>query len=415
MNMQQLKIGYPPHGITKYYFYSFLQLLSIYTDIKPMGDHVIIESNNVISNYKEAFELALSRLKNYLERVQKEEASLGKKAKKKATPEIPASGNDSEIYNDLKEELGLSKESSFMDVFEAYIKRLDNISIDDLQKELYPFRGDKLRRGKFSKPSIFKVELYEYKRKPFFTSKDEGKLNLHQFLLLLAGYINARCFRARLTGNKQISVFLFPPSYNHIPYFIINKKSDLNEIISKMQDTPASLYPIEAVILWFVLKIGARTDIYLVGMKDPAGREPAATSIDIVLPINTFYIKTKEWIEEVKSNKVLSYEFDFLIKRALMYSFIRGGEEAAKRRKSKRGKSKEEQEDLMRSCEKAVEYIKLLFLACQKDRFSERLELAYRASREESLLLMTKDKNVKERISVARAARILGGRLLKVS
>ncbi len=403
MNTQKLKIGYPPHGITKYYFYSFLQLLSRFVKVNPMGDHAIIEADNVISNYKEAFKRALSRLQSYLGLVQKEEASLGKKAKKKATREIPASGNDSKIYNKLKEELGLSEEASFMDVFEIYIKRLDNISIDDLQKELYPFGG-----GKFSEPSIFKAELYEYKREPLFTSKYEERLNLHQFLLLLAGYIHARCFRARLTGNELVSVFLFPPSYNHIPYFIINEKSDLNEMISGMQNKPASLYPIEAVILWFVLRVGEYSDIYLVGMKDPAGQEPAATSIDIVLPINTFYIRTKEWIEEVKSNKVLRDKFDFLIERALMYPFKE--EEVAKLRKSK-----EEQEDLRRSCEKAAEYIKLLFLACQKDRFSERLELAYKVSKEESLLLMTKDKNVKERIRVARTARILGESLLKVS
>jgi len=386
MNSQKLKIGLPPFGITRFYTYSFLQLFPRFgVDIKVYEDYLEIASQDIKGSYIEAFKLVNQRLSKF-------------KEKSNVRISLPVSANDDKILTKIKTKLGLTKEADLSDIIYRYISYIEGISIENLQKDLYPFTG----KGEFSSPSIFKVELYAFTRGAYFTGdyKVDFNLNLHQFMLFIAGYLNARCLRVK-KGKDWLTVLLFPPSAKYISDFLIKDeklkiiKKDINEDVIDKEDKPSSLSPIEAIILWFLFNLEKPdTNLYLVGMKDPAGQKPAETSLDIILPLSQIYTTSKSFIDEIRENVKLRNIANGLIKTALRKEF----------------QDQEKDPDRIQSIDDAVEYIKLLFIACQGGRFKERLELALRSTRRLTVLDPNKSK---ERYKIAEWGKILASKLLK--
>jgi len=83
---------------------------------------------------------------------------------------------------------------------------------------------------------------------------------LHMLMILLAGYINARCLRFRM-GRESITALVFSPSSSEIRDFLISKTKeeriplqDLIEEEANKQNLPA-IYPVEALILWLLINL----------------------------------------------------------------------------------------------------------------------------------------------------------------
>ncbi|HLI46951.1 MAG TPA: hypothetical protein VKU94_07145 [Geobacterales bacterium] len=121
----------------------------------------------------------------------------------------------------------------------------------------------------------------------------------------------------------------------------------------------------------------------------------------MALPIRSFYLRSQKFFKYIWDKK-LDGVFLGLINEALKYPFIA----------TTKGKDKEK---MIRACEEAVNYVKLLFLACQEGRFSERLELLLSSSRKETMLMKSgESQKEEERIKIARYARILAERALQL-
>jgi len=377
MSEEKLKIGLPGQGIIRYYVYSFLELLPVTVKIVPYNDHIQIFSYNVVKNYKEAFEIISQRIS---------------KVKERYKPLIPLSGNDDKIIKKAKNELGVSGTADIDEMFQEYVRKLENkqYSIFDLNNSLYPFAI-----GNYSLPSIFNIEFYGYTRGAYFSGKHEIEYNitLHMLMILLAGYINARCLRFRM-GRESITVLVFPPSSSEIRNFLISKTKeeriplqDLIEDEAVKQELPA-IYPTEALILWLLINLPEEVirnvNLYLVAISEPKGVNPASPVADFFIPLRTLYflmedllkvVESKEKFYREKIKEVKGYKDklnDNLLKPALRYGII----------------TQRERKDLP-YIEDAVKYVKLLFSASQKGRLSERTELLNLSSRRYLLLKET--------------------------
>jgi len=144
-----------------------------------------------------------------------------------------------------------------------------------LNNSLYPFAI-----GNYSLPSIFNIEFYGYTRGAYFSGKHEIEYNitLHMLMILLAGYINARCLRFRM-GRESITVLVFSPSSSEIRDFLISRTKEeriplqgLIEDEAVKQELPA-ICPTEALILWLLINLPEEViknvNLYLVAISEP--------------------------------------------------------------------------------------------------------------------------------------------------
>jgi hypothetical protein len=378
MSEEKLKIGLPGQGIIKYYVYSFLELLSPTVRIVPYNDYIQLSSYNLVKNYKEVFEIISQRIN---------------KIKDRYEPLIPLSGNDDKIIKKVKNELGVSETADVGEMFQEYVRKLENkqYSISDLNNSLYPFAI-----GDYSLPSIFNIEFYGYTRGAYFDGRHEIEYSatLHMLMILLAGYINARCLRFRM-GKENITVLVFPPSSSEIRGFLVQETKErripLQSLIEDEVDKQklSTIYPMEALILWLLINLPKESiknvNLYLVAISEPKGMNPASPVADFFIPLRTLFflmedllkiIENKNEFYREKLKKEEGYKDrlnNVLLIPALKYGIItqiKGG---------------------LTYIEDAVRYVKLLFIASQKGRVSERIELLNLSSRRYLLLRETEN------------------------
>ncbi len=366
---EELRIGLPIQGIIKYYIYSFLELLpSQEVKINSYDDHVKISSYNLIKVYTNAFKRIIDRIE---------------KSKNIYKSLIPLSSNDNKIIKKVGEELGIAK-ADIYEMIQQYVKNLDNgkYSIVDLSNALYPFSI-----GTYSVPSVFNIEFYGFTRGAYFDGKYdfEYKLNLHTLMILIAGFINARCLRFRKKG-ESISVLIFPPSFNEVKDFVPKNKEEwisIQYLIENEAQKQAitSIYPIEAFILWLLInlpeEVTSTVNLYLVAISEPAGVNPASPMTDFFIPMRTLSLLMEDFLKGLKDREDYKEKLnEYLLKPALRYGIL-----------------KKEKEDQLYE-EEAMRYVKLLFVASQKNRLSERIELLNLSSRK--YLLLLKKSTIKE-------------------
>jgi hypothetical protein len=380
MSEEKLKIGLPGQGIIKYYVYSFLELLSPTVRIVPYNDYIQLSSYNLVKNYKEVFEIISQRIN---------------KIKNRYEPLIPLSGNDDKIITKAKNELGVSETADVGEMFQEYVRKLENkqYSISDLNNSLYPFAI-----GDYSLPSIFNIEFYGYTRGAYFDGRHEIEYSatLHMLMILLAGYINARCLRFRM-GKESITVLVFPPSSSEIRGFLVQETKErripLQSLIEDEVDKQklSTIYPMEALILWLLINLPKESiknvNLYLVAISEPKGMNPASPVADFFIPLRTLFflmedllkiIENKNEFYREKLKKEEGYKDrlnNVLLIPALKYGIITQIKEG------------------LTYIEDAVRYVKLLFIASQKGRVSERIELLNLSSRRYLLLRETENTN----------------------
>jgi hypothetical protein len=365
--LKVLKIGLPELPFLNYLYISFLKLIDLdKANIRMIDRGVEIESigSNVINVVEDALKYALELA--------------GDHQKRGLRSEFPLSGNDSRwIKPKLLKRFGLPQDATMVDIINNYVGYLKSGNVNELQEHLYPYKPE----GEYSPFQAFLLDLYALTRAPFFNGyyEYELKMNIHQMIICIAGYLAARHCITRI-GDDQVAVLIFPLSLTITRYdFYRNIRNSLSNL--------PSIKPEEAAILWLVFHIPEDfpEDVLILGIKEPQGQQPVSLMTSIPVHLMELRMRASRGISCLKRVKG--------VERLLGYSLAR------------RKRAGLEIDD-------ATEYVKLLYLAIQEGYVKERLELALRASRREVMLTLSRDEVAKRRRYLASIAREVAKELL---
>lgn len=355
MDENVFEFGIPSYGITREYILSFLNMLDKdKVDIKIDGNKIKVksESASLPKAFAEAFYVAENRLRDYVERRagpdEADEEPEQKKGAKKTRRDIPASGNEKDILEKLKNDLKIPKETSFVDIFRQFGECLENMELKELQLLA--------KKEKIHSPlSVFKPELYQYTRGPYFDGKlesdkvstDGAKLSTWEFLVRLAGYVISRVGIVMIpSGNKPLYLTVLA-----MPTDIRYTRGEFELMLSSMKAFPG-FRPEEGMIMWMAMNLPNQLDeVLVVGMKDPGGMSPAEIKIGFNVPLSSYRARANKFLQKIE-NSGSKKSLEWMIRTAMWK------------------KEGDAERDLL----------KLLFLASQGDARS-REELMLRSSR----------------------------------
>ncbi len=350
-----LEIVVPPVGILRYLMLTFLNatLSSEIKSLRLQGDKAIIETKavNVNEVLAQTMERAARRLEEYT---------------KDRKIDIPLTGNEKKTFGTFQKSLNLPQGSTFVEALKTYAQELRKYNPQKLTAAFSSFGT-----GDFIPMSILKPDFYTLTRAPFMKGKErlEIKLNIDYLMTLIAGYIFSRLGGAPYDIQKGKTEY---HTVHLLPYDIGSIYSEIYTLWSPIKEKGKfsiipGLKPEEAVMLWLSLILPKNTpDLFLLSMKDPSGSKPASIGVSYHLPISSFITRSGEKLQKIKDDKKLEgYLKDLLIK-ALTPA----------------------KAENLKIRERAIEIVKLLFLALQKGNEKERDELLLRASRIETSLLL---------------------------
>ncbi|HDI10310.1 MAG TPA: hypothetical protein ENF65_01025 [Euryarchaeota archaeon] len=353
--MNELEIGIPNLEFPRYLLYTFLNFSLPYgLEWEVSEDEILVrsKSSDVIGPLVSTFKLVRGKI----EKIEKN----GKRA-------IPGSGNDNKIYSKIKKELSLTSDRSFSDVVSKYIEVIQGKNRLELEE---------FGKGKISAPSIFKLELYQFSRRPFMkgTDKLEFKLTLDYFMFLLGGYVLSKVGRAQYDIGRYLSVHLLPYDYGI-------GKSEYSAIINMLEEREIpGLVPEEALMMWLTKDVSEDpVDVMLAGIEDPA-KTPASLRVSAHLPLRSFYQRSREGISIISENETLKKDLERILRHAL------------------RPPKKSEAIGIR---EEAIKISKKMFLALQGDMRSLE-ELLLETSRKEISAQMGGDEKLRSIMSGAR-------------
>ncbi|MEM2107152.1 MAG: hypothetical protein QXV46_05005 [Candidatus Bathyarchaeia archaeon] len=378
--MREIRIGLPTLPYLRNLFLSFARLISYDSaDVIQEKDALLIRSRgtDVRIDLARAFDYAVELIRGYMNRY-------------KTPVEFPLSGNDRKnVIPTLVKNLGLRGDARPSEMIEAYAKLVEGIDPPLLQGSLYPFKNS----GQLAPLAAFAVDSYGYTRSPYFDGKYklETRLNHHQTIICMAGYVAARSFMTRL-GEDWIAVLIFPITFNVVKYdFYMVLRNSLGYI--------PGFVPEEALVLWLALHLPPdfSDDILILGLREPRGQNPASVISSIPLHITAFMHRAQRALDLLKSNSMKGR-----VEELLRFALQKGME----------GKGRAARPES--AVDDAVNYSKLLFMAVQD--FDERkLECLLRSSRTESQTFGMQDSNVKRRYQISLIARLVAMELLKRS
>jgi hypothetical protein len=192
--------------------------------------------------------------------------------------EVPASSNEKNIFNKLKTNIGLKSQSTFFDVFDKYIKKFADDS-EDIVDQMKWFSGTSNRNTRvYTIPSIFKPEIYEVVKRPFYFGRGvlDVEIPFHLMILALSGYVASRVERVKV-GNDYYTAFLFTPLGERST---AEQRRHLELLTNARKEGIPGLHPEEGLIMWLAAKIaglaeGENEQLTLMVMSDPGGSNPA--------------------------------------------------------------------------------------------------------------------------------------------
>jgi len=363
--MEVLKINVPSLFITKLYLYTFLNLLQD-CSLKEVEKYIIVEGKDISYDFAE-------RLRDV--------------AEFKKNENIPMSGNDRNIFEKVKNEIGCPQVSP-KDLLETYANMVESKGLQRLKDGLKSFSTSK----GYAMPSIFKLELYKLVRAPLLKdgTSINIKLSLDYFIVLLAGYLMSRVGRAPYKDiNDQLSIHILPLSLgwrSDIWYMFIQNNA---------QKLLPGFDPQEALILWLIQanwEIINREirDIFVVGVKDPKGANPASIGIGFQAPLENIIQNYSQSLEVIMENKRGKKALESLLRYALRPPDRRN----------------------LKNRELALKLTKKLFLAIEGD-IKSLEDLMLLSSRVEQSLSRYERNESEELKNIAKYGRILASLLLK--
>jgi hypothetical protein len=368
--LKSIKIGLPPWPYLRQLYVSFVKLIELdYADINFIQDglEIVARGPDVRAVLSRAFKYA---------------AELGADYRQRGfNNAFPLSGNDVKgPWVKLLQALGLPREASVEQLLSKYSDTITDVEPNELQRALYPYTTE----GDLAPLQAFLLEFYALTRGPFFDGSYKLKLrmNLHQLLLCIAGYVAARHVRV-LVDRKFAAVLMLPMGLGITRYdFYRNLRNNIERL--------PGLKPDEAVILWVALKVPEDfpEDIMVLAIEEPGGQKQASPVSSIPVHITEMRARAGDALKRLRH---LSEVYE-LLRAALSRGIAMAGR-------------KPEIDD-------ATEYVKLLFLALQGFE-RERLELELRAARREAATsLALSDRAARERHRLAQIARKVAQELI---
>jgi hypothetical protein len=228
--------------------------------------------------------------------------------------EVPASGNDKKIFENVKRDLNLSSDSSFAQVFEAYSKYLRKMEEKELSQELSTIKG------KYSSPSIFKPELYSLIRGPFQNKQldsdhigfDIQKHALGSFLIRLGGYVVSRVGKINASPLREKPVYLTTLVMPAEVQNLTDSDFDKSLRVLRQKNIPG-FYPEEALIMWLAASLPPNSpDILVVGMQDPGGQSAAKIDVGMHIPLNSYRSRAEEFLGECRKRNLIDLFRDLI-------------------------------------------------------------------------------------------------------
>jgi len=203
---------------------------------------------------------------------------LKKDVSEKFRSEVPASSNEKNIFNKLKTDIGLKSQSTFIDVFAEYIEKFTGDS-EDIVDQMKWFSVSSNRNTKvYTIPSIFKPEIYEVVKRPFYFGRGilDVEIPFHLMILALSGYVASRVERVK-AGNNYYTAFLFTPLGERSK---AEQRRFLKLLTNARKEGIPGLHPEEGLIMWLVAKVAGLAgdedeQLTLMLMSDPGGSNPA--------------------------------------------------------------------------------------------------------------------------------------------
>jgi hypothetical protein len=374
--LKSIKIGLPPWPYLRQLYVSFVKLIELdYADINFIQDglEIVARGPDVRAVLSKAFKYA---------------AELGADYRQRGfNNAFPLSGNDAKgPWVKLLQELELPREASVEQLLTKYSDTIRDVEPGELQRALYPYTTE----GDLAPLQVLLLEFYALTRGPFFDGFYELKLrmNLHQLLLCIAGYVAARHVRVLVDRKsrkapKFAAVLMLPMGLGITRYdFYRNLRNNIERL--------PGLKPDEAVILWVALKVPEDfpEDIMVLAIEEPGGPNQASPVSSIPVHITEMRARAGDALKRLRHSREV-YE--------LLHAALSRGTAMAGR--------KPEIDD-------ATEYAKLLFLALQGFE-RERLELELRAARREAATsLALSDRAARERHRLAQIARKVAQELI---
>ncbi|MEM0327735.1 MAG: hypothetical protein QXN53_04125 [Thermoproteota archaeon] len=301
--MKEIKIALPRYGISRYYCIAFVHLAySLGIESPKIEDnymHLKTKGEDIRDLMAKVYEHTSEILKNYVE--------VGETKSKKAIKgrvEIPVTGNERGILEDIKKEISLKPDASIVETLNEYARQLKEIEESEIEKEY----GD--LKGSFTSLSIFRPELYEHTRGPFLNgirkselvSYDSKSITLGGFMMRLSGFIISRVGTSALPrseGGFEYITTLIMPATELITSNFIKRLGN----IRSFHNFPNLSSP-EGIIIWLSLLFGEDPpDVIYIGMKNPRGQEPASIAYEEDLPINSYWRRASRFLERLREDE----------------------------------------------------------------------------------------------------------------
>ncbi|MGQ9777917.1 MAG: hypothetical protein ACUVQ9_11995 [Thermodesulfobacteriota bacterium] len=324
---RELRIALPKYGISRYYIINFGHLAY------PGLESVTLEENLMTfkSKGKDVREILIDSylstkeiLTKYLLKGEDGRKATEKrdKKKKRTVIEIPVSGNEMRILEEVKGKLK-SANVSIIEMLDKYTDELKHLKKSEIEEEYGSLNGE------IPSISIFRPELYEYTRGPFsdgirsseLVGYDSKHLTLGGFMMRLSGFIISRIGISALpsNGNKKeyVTTLLMPVVER------ITRSGFLSSIerLRSLGRVPNLVSP-EGVTIWLSLILynpGENSpDVIYLGMKNPGGQMPASISFGETLPINDYINKAERFLKELAMNQKKSEMSEKSIRSALL-------------------------------------------------------------------------------------------------
>ncbi|MEM4200794.1 MAG: hypothetical protein QXR91_04495 [Nitrososphaerales archaeon] len=357
--MKKIKLGLPSLPYLRHLYFAFLKLIdydAARLTFIDRGVELEAVGPDIRPVLQDAFKKAIELSQNYNQKGFRSEFPVTNNERKKLLP-------------NLLKSLSLPPNASILEALEKYSKSLNSYH-QQIFQSLFPFGED----GDFIPFQVFLLDLYALTRAPFFDSKYkfDFKLNIHQTMICIAGYLAAR-HMARRIARSLLTTLIFP----------INLKVSKYDLYINLRDHISSipgLNPEEALILWFALKLppSSAEDLLVIDVEEPGQSMKPISAVTVHL--------TDLWLRCGKALSKLKDKEDS-VERLLRAALSK----ATQIRRTE--------------ADDAIEFVKLLYLAIQEGRESEKLELMLRASRLEASLATSKEPGDKQRYQIARIAR----------
>jgi hypothetical protein len=319
--MKEIRIALPKYGISRYYGIAFANLAySLGVESSKMEDNYIClrtKGINIGDLMAEIYEDTSRVLEKYVRGTVSKDKTGKTKSKKeiKMRSEIPITGNERGILEDVKKEVGLKPNARIIEALSTYAKKLRKMKKSEIEEEYGALEGG------FTSLSIFRPELYEYIRGPFLNGRrkselvsyDSKSLTLGGFMVRLSGFIVSRVGISALPrpgGKVEYITTLIMPATELITHNFIGRL----ENIRPFYKFPNLSSP-EGIIMWLSLLFEENPpDVIYVGMKNPRGEEPASISYGESLPTNSYWKRASLFLEKLREDRNCSkYLLDILL------------------------------------------------------------------------------------------------------